>query len=650
MKNIFKTTLILAILGLGLSSCNDFLDREPLSNPTPGVYFRSVIDLETYTISRYSFPSHSGWNAGTFIDDNGSDNQAAVGASNMWLPGEWRVGASGGGWNFDNIRRINYFIENVNARYAKKEITGSDALIKHYIGEAYFLRAYEYFNKLKEFGDFPIMKRTLPDDKQLLTDASKRRPRNEVARFILSDLDSAILLLRNSPVYNKNRISKEVAQLFKSRVALYEGTWLKYHKGTAYVPGGPGWPGQGKVDNFSINIDNEISFFLGEAMSSAKAVADQFPLVASSGKVKGNQIHDNPYFKMFGDLNQAQYSEVLLWKQYDAKFTAHHTMHYLNGGAASGYTRSLVESFVMENGLPIYAAGSGYKGDVDIKDVLDSRDHRLQLFTVTPGDTLVYDKANVLVAPYPDLLDLAERRAVTGYNIKKGVYGAKSDYLVGANPTETGCIIFRASEAYLNYIEAAYVKNGSLDADATKYWKALRARAGLPQDPAVTIAATDLSKEGDWAKYSAGTLVNTTLYNIRRERRCELIAEGMRMSDLKRWRALDQVANYQIEGFNLWDMMHTKYVNASGATTLILTPEAKANVSPAANSKYLRPYQIKKTNNQFYNGYSWTPAHYLSPIAYVHFAIASTDNTAETSVIYQNPGWPVAASGKPIGF
>lgn len=80
-----------------------------------------------------------------------------------------------------------------------------------------------------------------------------------------------------------------------------------------------------------------------------------------------------------------------------------------------------------------------------------------------------------------------------------------------------------------------------MDAKAIKYWKEIRSRAGVSDNIDMTIAATDLSKENDWAKYSAGQLVDPTLYNIRRERRVELMSEGTRMRDLKRWRALDQV-------------------------------------------------------------------------------------------------------------
>ena len=87
--------------------------------------------------------------------------------------------------------RANYFIQTVTERYANGEISGNDANIRHYIGEVYFFRAYIYLTALQNLGDFPILTEILPDDYDAIREASKRRPRNEVARFILSDLDKA---------------------------------------------------------------------------------------------------------------------------------------------------------------------------------------------------------------------------------------------------------------------------------------------------------------------------------------------------------------------------------------------------------------------------------------------------------------------------
>ena len=66
---------------------------------------------------------------------------------------------------------------------------------------------------------------------------------------------------------------------------------------------------------------------------------------------------------------------------------------------------------------------------------------------------------------------------------------------------------------------------------AKKYWRALRKRAGVSENFQKTIDATDLSKENDLAVWSGSQMIDKTLYNIRRERRCEFIAEGMRKDD-----------------------------------------------------------------------------------------------------------------------
>ncbi|GIJ94900.1 hypothetical protein CAPN002_21180 [Capnocytophaga stomatis] len=659
MRLIYKT-IFTAVLA-GMISCNDFLEREPLSDVSPKQFFETESDLAAYTIACYNFPTHAGWGAGTFVIDNGTDNQAGGNASERWKKGEWRVPSANAKdrqgnendnedeFSFVKIRSVNYFLEQVEPKIAEGKIKGNTANINHYLGEAYFLRAYEYFKKLRHFGDYPIIKTVLSEDKQVLIESARRRPRNEVARFILEDLDKAVSLLKPSPVENKNRISKEVALLLRSRVALYEGTWLKYHKGTARVPGGPDWPGAkaSYLSGFSINIDSEIDYFLTEAMNSAKAVADGATLTPNNHVLSGKEVFSNPYFKMFGDVNMASYSDVLLWRGYNADQNGgHRVMNYIKLGAGSGYTRGFVDSFLTINGLPIYADAS-YQGDETLSKTKQNRDERLQLFMRAPGDYIALTPIET-IANYPDFLIVSEQKSVTGYNISKGL-NVNSNYLETTNLTETGSIVYRLSEAYLNYIEASYEKNGNLDGTALNYWRQLRTRAGLPQDPNVTISATDLSKENDWAKYSAGKLVDPTLYNIRRERRCEFIAEGMRYDDLKRWRALDQVQNYQIEGMNLWTQMHNEpfYKNADGTSKFKTLPDSQPNMSSSTLSMYVRPYQVVQANNVYYDGFTWTPAHYLVPIAYENFLLTSANGNASSSEIYQNPGWPVSANGTP---
>jgi len=663
MKNLTNTLIkglaYCLILSL-FSSCEKHLERPPLSDIAPENYLNDESHLAAYSIARYNFRTQAlqADNFGPYTDDTHTDNQATRGYNNRFVPGQWRVGSTGGDWSFGNIYPLNYFIQTVLPRFAEGKITGNTTNVKHYIGEVYFLRAFEYFEKLRALGDFPIIRTTLPDQKNALVEASKRMPRTEVARFILSDLDSAILFLNNNPVGGKNRITQAAAQLFRSRVALFEGTWLKYHQGTPLVPNGPGWPGAEKDYNKgyqfkSGSLEGEIDFFLTEAMASAKVVADAYPLAANTKVIRRTLSDNNPYFDMFGSADLSTYGEVLLWRAYSTALgLAHSANHYLQfNGGSNGYTRGYVDNFLMQNGLPIYAAGSGYAGDDSVHLVKVNRDWRLQLFMKAPGEVkALTNVASPQYEGYPNVWTASDGKNnyATGYAIKKGLSYDYTQQQLSQNVV--GSVVFRAAEAYLNYMEASYEKTGAVDATAAGYWRKLRERAGVNTNFDVTVAATQMSEEAknDWGAYSRGVLITPTLYNIRRERRSEFIADGMRWNDLLRWRALDQLVNtpYQIEGFKLWGPMEKWYNKPAGGTNLTAT-----NVSSKTLSPYLRVNQINTSGNLVWEGYRWNVAHYLSPIAIQHFLLSSSDgSTVSTSPIYQNPGWPTAADQGPVGL
>ena len=671
-------------LGMTVTSCSDFLDRPPLDQISPDSYYTTADQLGTFTINYYTsiFPNNSGWFAGVATFDDGTDNQASRGGnSGMYLQDQWKVPTSGG-IGMNAIRNVNKFINESEAKIAAGKVTGTPEQINQYMGEAYFIRAMLYYSKLQDYGDFPIVLKELNIDNDLV-EASKRQPRNLVARQILSDMDKAIDKLQVN-VASKVRINKNAALAMKSRMALYEATFEKYHRGTGRVPGDANWPGKNKEwnKNFTINQDDEVNFFLDQAIDAAKKVCDAVPLKTQNSHVMnpsaiGQYNGWNAYYDMFASPDLSKYPEVLLWRQFNSNLTpslAHLTSNKLRGGVATGWTRGLVESFLMKNGLPIYASGSGYHGDTTIDMAKTDRDERLQLFMFGESDVLGIDQKSIDLAndklpagatPLTKILFNAATlfatdqasRDVTGYRQRK-FYNYDPAMQLGQTFSDVdGQIIIRVEEAMLNYIEASYLRTGSLDATATGYWTALRARAGITAPISTTIAATDMSKEADvnrpsydWAAFSAGHPVDATLYSIRRERRSEFAGEGLRDDDLIRWAALDQVKNYQIEGVNFWDQIYQNpsFVNDKGVSLIIADGDAKATMSAKTLSKYVRPYQIQKTNNILYNGYTFYQAHYLSPFSYQEMQLCSPDGNAENSNLYQNIYWPVEANGEAI--
>ena len=625
MKKYIHILLTVLLIG-SFTACNDFLDREPLSNLSPEGYFKNASQLQAYADKLYPsiLPASSGTSNsyGVYSYDNGTDNQIGQTPPSHFSEGEWRVPQNSGDWSFSNLYHLNFFFANVQPKYgedlngSQNKIEGNMADIKHYIGEMHFLRALEYFNRYRKFGDYPIITEPLKDDMEILTEASKRSPRNEVARFILSELDKAAELMKDKDMV-KTRVNRDVALLMKSRVALFEGTWLKYFKGTAFVPNGDGWPGKTKDYNANYqfptgSIDGEIEWFLEQAMSASKEVADKYKnsLASNTGKIpqtKDELKTPNPYFEMFSKDNLSDVKEVLLWKQYVQGVNGHDLGLATNqGNFGIGVTRSYVQNFLMADGTPVYTHGSYadgdgyYMGDKEIKNVRENRDSRLSLFLKEPGqlyciETTISIPTNAWKdEPVPQIISSSGQYLyVTGYALRKGGKW-DSKYLV-QNKDYSSFPIYRAAEALLNYMEASYEKTGSLDGNAREYWQILRCRALVDDNIDKTISATDMMKEAenDFGAYSAGkVLTDATLYNIRRERRSEFISEGLRYMDLCRWRAMDQLItkSYIPEGIHLWNTpMENWYVDKDGNSTLISDGSSKANVSSKDDSEYLRP-------------------------------------------------------------
>ena len=649
-----KKYIFLGLATLALSSCNDFLDQEPLDFGSSDSYYRTEHDLMIAANAFYEYLPANGSgsaNTGLYADDASSDNMCKPSADVTLYYGNKRVPdinptpgtITNTNWDFANFRGINFFLQKVEEN--KDIITGSQTGIDHYIGEAYFFRAWEHFRLLRNFGDSPILTKYLSDNQEELAEASKRYPRNEVARFIIQDLDQAIALMSSTPL-EKGRLTKAAAYALKSRVALYEATWERYHAGTCFVPGNSKWLGKDMWPEFAWpagSAEAEINYFLDQAID------------ASEKAVEGRDLYSN-YLSLFNSVDVSGMPEVILARYYMTGISAHSCSYYLKGGGGLGLTHQAVATYLMANGLPIYASGSGYAGDDTSFAELKDRDPRIG-GTRTDEGTYLRNYGNtfdadaykgygiVRAAGYvksgsdtvyyykPPINKTGQDKSVTGYELNKWV-NTGSDQLL-QNGTTTAVPLFRTAECMLNYIEAYYEKNHNLEGKCDEYWKAIRSRAGVDTDYKKTISKTEMSKEvlTDFGAYSKGAVVDATLYNIRRERRCELMAEGRRLDDLKRWRALDTMKEWQPEGFKLWAGMNDMYNEE----------ELSSGISSSSESNYLRPLQAF-TTSMVYSGYTFPKPHYLEPIPVSEFLL-TVDPATGKSTLYQNPGWPTTNSG-----
>ena len=394
------------------------------------------------------------------------------------------VPTSGGGWNWEYLRAVNFYLshsvrcDDVDAR-------------EHFDGIARFFRAYFYFEKVKRFGEVPWFDRELSS-----TDPELFRPRDSrdfIMDKILDDLTYAINNISDKKdLYN---VTHWTALALKSRICLFEGTFRKYH----------GIPGYEK--------------FLNECATASKLFIDNAPYAIY-------QTGAQPYRDLFSSMNAIE-EEVILARDYDR---SQNVMHEANANTLSptygrpGMNKKIVNSYLMTNG-DRFTDQPGYE-TMQYYDEMQNRDPRLTQTVVGPG----YMRINSDKVESPNFSS-----STTGYQITKWVTDASGDGYLGSS---NDYILFRAAEVYLNYAEAK-AELGTLTQDDLKISiKQIRDRVGMPN---IDMDAANANPDPYLCALESG-YQNVTgpnkgvILEIRRERTIELCLEGHRYYDIIRWK------------------------------------------------------------------------------------------------------------------
>jgi hypothetical protein len=389
-----------------------------------------------------------------------------------------------GGWNWTDLRRINWVIGNAH------KIDDVDVR-NEYTGIARWFRAYFYFEKVKRFGDVPWYSKVIEvNDTTELYKA--RTPRNIVIDSILADLNYAI---EKIPAEKKlNRITKYTALALKSRVALFEGTYQKYH-----------------------NL-GEYEKYLNMAASSAKEIIDTeaYTLFTQGGP--------NESYRLLFSRNDQDATETILAIDY------HETRKLSTLGdrlvkstyGAYGLTKDLVNSYLMRD-------GSRFTDMPEFKRIgyfeeMQNRDPRLTQTTAGPNFTFKGENS-------PEPINLQVTRS--GYRLIKCL-PPKSQ--VGPTSTFIDAILFRYAEVLLNYAEAKAEMRTLTQEDLDISLNKLRDRVQMPHLIMTEANAnSDSFLEKQYPNVDNGPNKGVIL-EIRRERRIELFAEGFRWDDLMRWK------------------------------------------------------------------------------------------------------------------
>ncbi len=506
MKKYFFIILT-AIAMLSLNGCDsDFLNRTPLDAFSTPDFFKSPDELRTYMNTFYTagnFPKYA--NHG---NDFNSDIQTS-GTPDQRLQGT-RTVATSGSIGFGDVRRVNYFFDHykvVEEHYSLEEY-------QQYVGEAYFFRGLIYFNLLQSYGDIQILTTELATSSPELY--NPRNPRNEVADFIIGQLDSAAMYLTADKTSGAGRINRWMALLIQSRVALYEGTWEKYHDGT----------------NFGA-VAATPEKYLQKAAEAAQEIIEQGPYSVYS---TGNPESD--YKELFALQDFSSNSEVMFWRKYDNELTRGNSSFTndrnfrMETPTNKTITKEQADAYLCVDGRPI-TGNPLFNGHATLRDEAKNRDPRFYQTIATPDDIWkIHEDGRVEYwsGAYSKLNTSADYNAPSGYINQKG-YNPNMVYHVQQYEESPG-MIYRYAEVLLNYVEAKAELGTISQADINLTIKPLRDRVGMPN-----LDMGAITNDPNWDFPDLSPLIN----EIRRERQVELAAEGFRWDDIARWAAADEL-------------------------------------------------------------------------------------------------------------
>ena len=569
MKSIINRIFIASALTFSLSACSDFLNKEPLSQGTEAIVFKTPEHFEQAAYYLYDL---YGW------DYNAMDRNLDI--SGLGSNGGGTAPESSGSWGgpYGQIRDCNILLEKA------EEYAGDKNAISHAVGTAHFFRAWQYFKLLKTYGGVPIADHSLD-----LTDPTLQAPRNsryEVANFIINDLKEAVKLLtkeKDIPDADKGKISKEAAQSFLARVALYEGTWEKYVPSIGYDLDGDGTnsgAGTAKPEGYPS---------VTELLTLAKTMSKDVITEAETGTFKlWNECDSLSYYYLFniddaeGNIpnfkgkGKATNKEFIIYRKYDFNIAKpnKNISHTVIVGLATSISQQFGESFLCRNGLPIRISYTGnmanaqnnpqFEGYKTFVGEYRNRDYRFISCTYIPDRTFwssrVEDGRQLTATgkPYPDPVfpqnDEVYNPGDPAYSSSCGVfkptlrnnstasgYGSRKYLIEGANrPSNTESADYpnlRLAEVHCIYAEATCELNGGNISDEDLDFSINKNRARARVAPLTNALIANVWDAGYWDYEQNKTVCKkmNMLDEIRRERACELFGEGHRMDDLKRW-------------------------------------------------------------------------------------------------------------------
>jgi len=548
-------------------SCSS-LDIQPTDNLRQDQVYSSEVGITAALATLYSYLPIGTWHASLWSGVNG-DSSAPF---SIWnnpsvATGECQViplrvalapkyvdGGMLSWWDYGRIRLTNLAIEGMLAN--KDAFTGSAEAFDHWLGEAYFCRAFQYYAMVRSYGGVPIVE-TAPSYVDL-SDEELQKPRStekDCWDFIASDLDKAYELM-GPDSYANGRANKYIAAGLKSRAMLYAASVAK--RGTVQIEGLVGIPSEYAKDYYKLAYDAAC-----KAMDNGGkyALYDVYDDGTKTGKI-------NNYWHLFLDETSSNRERMFI-KEYcmtsattrPENWTVQQLPYHYSMITDSGElscTTEWIELFDDENGNPFKLSALVGTEQNPVRynkreDLFASAQARFLASVLVPGgpiydvkesdgSTAVFDVQKGIFETYPDgpLHESASFDEQWNGKAVQGWCGMGSQMTNG-----NGCLVWK----YVNPYGTANWWAGDVDWIEMRYAEILLNKAeaainiiGETVD-GKTVTMADALDPVNAIRRRAGTaeLTSVTEDKIMTERRCELAFENRIFWDLKRWRKYEDV-------------------------------------------------------------------------------------------------------------
>lgn len=522
MKNKLSNILLALAVCVGATSCDDILDRPQKNVPDDTTFWKTESDVSLYANNFY--PNYfigygQGWSASyspfrgyTFSDDvcsTGTQSNftsslpSSVASTSETAVGTYSTEFTCPSWNFAWIRKANIMLDRLETRM--KNVLPA-ASYNHWYAVGEFFKCYSYCRLVERFGDVPYYE-TVVDATNFDELYKDRDSRTFVMDKVMEMSKDILANMRTND--GSNKLNRYVAAAFISRWFLFEGTWQKYGE----------------------NNQEYAKKYLDFAREAAEVVMNS-----------GNYAIDLPVRELWGSQSLSS-KEALMVRQFlDSEAVRHCVASYSNSTESqTGLNLAFLESVICQDGKP-YTTSELTKDQgnraLSLPEMAKTRDPRFEAsisdVPVSASSTLVYQNKFIDRAAWE--LNNTERAAQPIYQSVTNTNDAP---------------VIRYAEVLLNWIEAkaelATMGGAAVtQADIDKSINVLRDRPldatakakGLKNTEHMVLS--DINSSFD-PKRDAD--VDPLVWEVRRERRLEMVFEHSRILDLHRWHKLDYMDN-----------------------------------------------------------------------------------------------------------